>query len=266
MMMSGPLLVSMAEAIRGLRSFMLIRSTVISTPASFPNSVASRLNSTSEAGTKLTHSRMLSLVPFGKLGAFCAATIAGIPPPAAAPTATPATLRNARRFTRMAYLHGPTPRNDGDHTTDLSSMSRVGPSVGQERGDLVKPGLDVRLADPDQGLEVLRHEHHEAQQRGPRCLVSAQAADEEPQPPRETVFTSRGQPGQVLRRPEHEEIDRSQLTPFLPAELPEQPIQALEHQRIIVDEVEKDRVQKDPGHLGGRPRAVHGRLVSLRVG
>src|SRR5438132_602000 len=77
MMMSGPLLVSMAEAIRGLRSFMLIRSTVTSTPASFPNSAASRLNSTSEAGTKLTHSRMLSLVPFGKLGAFCALTRLG---------------------------------------------------------------------------------------------------------------------------------------------------------------------------------------------
>src|SRR5215470_974068 len=67
MMMSGPALVSIADAIRGLRSFMLIRSTVTSTPASLPHSAASRLNSTSEAGTKLTHSRMLSLVPFGKL-------------------------------------------------------------------------------------------------------------------------------------------------------------------------------------------------------
>src|SRR6266850_4017060 len=97
MMMSGPDLVSMAEAIRGFRSFMLIRSTVTSTPAIFPNSAASRLNSTSEAGTKLTHSRMLSLVPFGKLGAFCAATMSGIPPTAAAPVAAPAALRNARR-------------------------------------------------------------------------------------------------------------------------------------------------------------------------
>src|SRR6266566_8512510 len=100
-MMSGPLLVSMAEAIRGLRSFMLIRSTVTSTPATFPNSAASRLNSTSEAGTKLTHSRMLSLVPFGKLGALCAATMSGIPPTAAAPVAAPAALRNARRSSRI---------------------------------------------------------------------------------------------------------------------------------------------------------------------
>src|SRR6266478_143781 len=98
MMMSGPALVSMADAIRGFRSFMLIWSTVTSTPASFPNSAARRLNSTSEAGTKLTHSRTLSLVPFGKLGAFCAATMAGMPP-AATPVAAPAiTLRNARRF------------------------------------------------------------------------------------------------------------------------------------------------------------------------
>src|SRR5438132_10056238 len=97
MSMSGPLLVSMAEAIRGLRSFMLRRSPSTSTPASFPNSAASHLNSTSEAGTKLTHSRMLSLVPFGKLGAFCAATTSGIPPTAAAPVAAPTVLRNARR-------------------------------------------------------------------------------------------------------------------------------------------------------------------------
>src|SRR6267143_1694867 len=97
MMMSGPLLVSMAEAIRGFRSFMLIRSTVTSTPASLPNSAASRLNSRSEAGTKRTHSRMFSFVPFGKLGAFCAATISGRPPTAAAPVATPATLRKVRR-------------------------------------------------------------------------------------------------------------------------------------------------------------------------
>src|SRR5207249_2220565 len=69
------------------------------TPASFPNSAARRLNSTSEAGTKLTHSRTLSRVPFGKLGAFCAATMAGIPPATAAPVAAPATiLRNARRL------------------------------------------------------------------------------------------------------------------------------------------------------------------------
>src|SRR5262249_16885597 len=52
-----------------------------------------------EAGTKLTHSRMLSLVPFGKLGAFWAATTPGIPPAAAAPVAAPASLRNARRST-----------------------------------------------------------------------------------------------------------------------------------------------------------------------
>ena len=102
MMMSGPALVSMAEAILGLRSFMLIRSAVTSTPASLPNSVASRLNSTSEAGTKLTHSRMLSFVPFGKLGAFCAVTMAGIPPATAAPVAAPATLRNARRLMVVA--------------------------------------------------------------------------------------------------------------------------------------------------------------------
>src|SRR5262249_55338972 len=96
MMMSGPALVSMAEAIRGLRSFMLIRSVVISTPAILPNSAASLLNSTSAAGTKLTHSRILSFVPFGKLGAFCAATIAGIPPTTAAPVAPPAAFRKAR--------------------------------------------------------------------------------------------------------------------------------------------------------------------------
>src|SRR4030095_14416620 len=99
MMMSGPALVSMAEAIRGFRSFMLIRSTVTSTPASFPNSATSRLNSTSEAGTKLNHSRMRSFVPFGKLGAFCAATIPGMPPATAAPVATPAAFRKARLLT-----------------------------------------------------------------------------------------------------------------------------------------------------------------------
>ncbi len=98
MMMSGPALVSMAEAILGLRSFMLIMSTVTSTPASLLNSAESRLNSTSEAGTKLTQVRMLSFVPFGKLGAFCAATISGIPPATAAPVATPAAFRNARRL------------------------------------------------------------------------------------------------------------------------------------------------------------------------
>src|SRR5713226_6482047 len=120
MMISGPALVSMAEAIRGFRSFMLIRSTVTSTPASLPNSAASRLNSTSEAGTKLTHSRMLSFVPFGKLGAFCAATIAGIPPATAVPVTAPATLRNARRFIlvapfdfAMAYPYFSDRRNDG---------------------------------------------------------------------------------------------------------------------------------------------------------
>src|SRR3989442_2450975 len=131
MMMSGPLLVSMAEAIRGLRSFMLIRSAVTSTPAIFANSPASRLNSTSEAGTKLTHVRMLSFVPFGKLGAFCAATIVGIPPATAAPVAAPATLRNARRSSFVtppgfAIAHSPGSldcfltralRNAGDHNT-----------------------------------------------------------------------------------------------------------------------------------------------------
>src|SRR5262245_14290502 len=96
MMMSGPALVSIAEAIRGLRSFMLIRSAVTSTPASFANSPTSFLNSTSAAGTKLTQVRMLSFVPFGKLGAFCAATIPGMPPATAAPVATPAAFRKAR--------------------------------------------------------------------------------------------------------------------------------------------------------------------------
>jgi hypothetical protein len=41
---------------------------------------------------------MLSFVPFGKLGAFWALTIAGIPPMTAAPVAPLATLRNARRL------------------------------------------------------------------------------------------------------------------------------------------------------------------------
>src|SRR5258705_2246140 len=41
---------------------------------------------------------MLSFVPFGKLGAFCAATIPGMPPATAAPVATPAVFRNARRL------------------------------------------------------------------------------------------------------------------------------------------------------------------------
>src|SRR2546428_4512362 len=144
MMMSGPALVSMAEAIRGFRSFMLIRSTVTSTPASLPNSAASRLNPTSEAGTKPTHPRTFSFVPFGKLGAFCAATISGIPPTAAAPVATPATLRKVRRSSvvtpgfamdhprrtgrlapRVPRAIGPRPvhifardhRNGGDHNT-----------------------------------------------------------------------------------------------------------------------------------------------------
>src|SRR5215813_4071727 len=106
MMMSGPLLVSMAEAIRGFKSFMLIRSTVTSTPASFPNSPTSRLNSTSEAGTKLTHSRMLSFVPLGKLGGFCAVTIPGIPPTTAAPVAALAAFRNALRSNAPAPSSG----------------------------------------------------------------------------------------------------------------------------------------------------------------
>src|SRR5207244_9439150 len=87
----------------------------------------SRLNSTSEAGTKLTHSRMLSFVPFGKLGAFCAATIAGIPPTAAAPVAAPATLRNARRSNLVtppgcvAMAH---PRRTGPFTTSVPAGDR----------------------------------------------------------------------------------------------------------------------------------------------
>ncbi len=131
MMMSGPDLVSMAEAIRGLRSFMLIRSTVTSTPASFANSAASRLNSTSEAGTKLTHSRMLSFVPFGKLGAFCAATISGIPPTAAAPVAAPPALRNARRSSLatppgcIAMVH---PRRTGPFPTPGPAGDRPRPA------------------------------------------------------------------------------------------------------------------------------------------
>src|SRR5438034_3080033 len=137
MMMSGPDLVSMADAIRGFKSFMLIRSTVTSTPDSLPNSAASRLNSTSEAGTKLTHSRMLSLVPVGKLGALCAATMSGIPPTAAAPVAAPAALRNARRSSRItppgcfAMAHpwrtGPftTPRPAGDYPAACTSSPRT---------------------------------------------------------------------------------------------------------------------------------------------
>src|SRR5881296_3116028 len=128
MMMSGPLLVSMAEAIRGFRSFMLIKSTVTSTPATFPNSAASRLNSTSEAGTKLTHSRMLSFVPFGKLGAFCAATISGSPPTATAPVIAPAVLRNARRpslVTPPGCIAMAHPRRAGPCTTPAATSDRL---------------------------------------------------------------------------------------------------------------------------------------------
>src|SRR5262249_53143764 len=90
----------------GFKSFMLIRSTVTSTPANLPNSVTSRLNSTSEAGTKLTHSKILSFVPLGKLGGFCAATIPGIPPTTAAPVAALATFRNALRSNTPAPSSG----------------------------------------------------------------------------------------------------------------------------------------------------------------
>ncbi len=96
--MSGPALVSMADAMRGLRSLKLMSSTVTSTPACLPNSAPSRLSSTSAAGTKLTHSRRWSLVPLGKLGGCCARRIPGIPPTVAAPATAPVIVRNARRF------------------------------------------------------------------------------------------------------------------------------------------------------------------------
>ena len=38
------------------------------------------------------------------------------------------------------------------------------------------------------------------------------------------------------------------------------------HQRIIVDEIEEDRVQEDPGHLGWRRIAANGRAIGLLGG
>src|SRR5262249_34519279 len=110
MMMSGPDLVSIADAMRGFRSFMLIKSTVSSTPASLPNSAVRRLNSTSEAGTKLTHSRMLSLVAFGKLGGVWAATNSGVPAAGAGAGAR----RGHRRGARAA---GPAARQCEERST-----------------------------------------------------------------------------------------------------------------------------------------------------
>src|SRR5206468_1038337 len=79
-------------------------------------------------------------------------------------------------------------------------------SVRYERRDLIQAGLDVRLPDPNQWLEVLRQKHQEAEQSRARCLVGAQAAGQESEPTRQTRLAVRGQLGQVLRRAEHEEI------------------------------------------------------------
>src|SRR5204863_9371580 len=68
-------------------------------PPHLPDPGPGSFKPAAEAGDKPPPSRTLSLGPFGKLGAFCAATMAGIPPATAAPVAAPATiLRNARRL------------------------------------------------------------------------------------------------------------------------------------------------------------------------
>jgi hypothetical protein len=160
----------------------------------------------------------------------------------------------------------------GDGLKAGAARGHHGPSrvlvrlLPHELGDLIQAGLDVRLPDPDQWLEVLRQKHQEAQQRRPRRFTGTQAARQESKAPRQTRLAIRGEPGQVLRRAEDQEIHRAQVSPILPRQHREQPVQALEHQRIVVDEVEEDRVQEDPGYLGRRRIAVNGRSVGLLVG
>src|SRR2546422_5984862 len=123
------------------------------------------------------------------------------------------------------------------------NSAREAAGTRQERPHLIQTGLDVRLSDLDQRLEELRNKQEEAEQRRPRRLVGAQATGQESQAPRETRLALRGEPGQVLRRAKHEEIHGSQVAPLLRRQLPERPVEAIEEQRIIVDEVEEDRVQ-----------------------
>src|SRR3989442_11044901 len=103
---------------------------------------------------------MLSFVPFGKLGAFCAATIAGIPPIAAAPVAAPATPRNARRSNLVtppgcvAMAH---PRRTGPFTTSGPAGDRPAalhipapaPQTEAITAPPIDPGKRSSRTDPD---------------------------------------------------------------------------------------------------------------------
>src|SRR5205814_1539728 len=58
----------------------------------------------------------------------------------------------------------------------------------------------------------------------------------------------------------------SQVTPLRPRQPSEQRVEAFEHERVVVDEVEEDCVQEDPGHVAGRRIATNGRPVGFLVG
>src|SRR5216117_1423175 len=155
MMMSGPAPDWIAAVIRGCRSLALMNSKTTSAPRAFEASLAWRLSSTSHAGTKSTHRRMLRRVPCAKAGARRAATMDSRPV-AATPAARPVPLRNSLRLmctlraeVVLGPLHGVLGLHAldrfGEHVHDDVLRVRLG-GLGRRRPGVAEhPGLPRRL-------------------------------------------------------------------------------------------------------------------------
>jgi hypothetical protein len=96
----------MAAVIRGCRSLALIVSRVTSAPRALDASGIWRFSSTSDSGMKSTQRTQCSFVPWAYAGAWRAARMPSIPPPAT-DAATAEVLRNCRRSIAFESMRDP---------------------------------------------------------------------------------------------------------------------------------------------------------------
>ena len=140
-------------------------------------------------------------------------------------------------------------------------MSGLPDSWIHERPNIVQPPHRVFLAQLDQPPDVVVLEHHQAQHVVRARLARAEAARQKPERARQLRLVFVGEPAQIHRGPQHQQIDVAKAVALVLGQARRQRVHLLKLQGIRVQLVEEDRVVEHAGDLRRRRISAHGRTI-----
>ena len=125
-------------------------------------------------------------------------------------------------------------------------------SAFDEGGDFVGSRCGVRFSEFDDPPQEIRLKHQHAEYISAALFAGAQPACQEAEESRELRLVVPGEVTELDRRSQDQKPDRPEVFPCLFSTRLEQPVDALQPECVLVEEIEKDRIEEYTENLRGR--------------